>query len=113
MPLKYRFKDAIIFLNDILELDPSEICDLSQTLSDERNFFTHYNEKYNIPAAQEIFAAGRVVHFVLLALVYRSISLNDSAIKKAAKLFSCGTLSNDIKIVLKQVETAQYDSMFD
>ncbi len=113
VPLKYRFKDIIIFLNDFLELSPTEISNLAQALSDERNFFTHYNEKYDIPAAQELFSAGRVVHFMLLALVYRIVSLNDSAIKEAARFFSCGSLSNDIKIVLKQIECTQYDNMFD
>lgn len=113
LPLKYRFKDIILFLNDFLNLSPEEICDLAQTLSDERNFFTHYNEKYAIPSAQELFAASRVLHFMLLALVYRVISLDDFAIKKAAKFFSYGSLSNDIKIVLKQVEGAEYDNMFE
>ena len=50
---------------------------------------------------------------MLLALVYRVISLDDFAIKKAAKFFSYGSLSNDIKIVLKQVEGAEYDNMFE
>lgn len=113
LPLKYRFKDIITYLNTFLCLNPSEISDLSKILSDERNFFTHYNEKYTIPSAQELFAAGRVLHFMLLALVYRTISLDDSAIKQAARFFSFGSLSNDIKVVLKQVDCTEYDNMYE
>lgn len=39
---------------------------------------------------------------MLLALVYRYISLDDSVIKKASSRFSYGTILDDIKIVLQQ-----------
>ena len=113
--LKHRIKDIAIFLNDFLQLSPEEITSFSKSLSDARNFFTHYDKgpKYTIPSAQELFAAGRVLHFMLLALVYKEISLDNSAIEKAARLFSYGSLLNDIKIVLKQTNMEQYDSMFE
>ena len=46
------------------------------------------NGNYIIPSVQELSAAGRVLHFMLLALVYRAVSLDDSAIKKAISRFS-------------------------
>ena len=39
---------------------------------------------------------------MLLALVYRAVSLDDSAIKKAISRFSYGTVLNDIQTVLQQ-----------
>ena len=114
MPLKYRFQDVIIFLNDLLNLSLEEISKLAKTLSDARKFFTHYNEKYTIPSVQELLAAGRVLHFLLLALVYKAIGLDDSAIKEAALRFSYdGSLSGGIEVLLKQVDGVQYDNMFE
>lgn len=90
LPLKFRIE---------------EISRLAQILSNARNFFTHYNEKdvkYVIPSFQGLSEAGRVLHFMLLTLVYRYISLVDSVIKKALSRFSYGTILDDIKIVLQQ-----------
>ncbi|MCB7512932.1 hypothetical protein LI073_02680 [bacterium 210917-SL.2.15] len=113
--LKHRFKDIITFLNVFYNLAPDEIDNLAQTLSDARNFFTHYEKKtnYEIPSVQELFAASRVLHFMLLALVYRTISIKDSSIEKAAKMFSYGSLSRDIQVVLKKIDIAQHNSMFE
>lgn len=105
LPLKFRIEEIITFLNEFFRLSPEEISRLAQILSNARNFFTHYNEKdgkYVIPSFQELSAAGRVLHFMLLALVYRYISLDDSVIKKASSQFSYGTILDDIKIVLQQ-----------
>ena len=88
---------------------------MSQILSDARNFFTHYEKKanYTIPSVQELFAASRVLHFMLLALVYRTISIKDSSIEKAAKMFSYGSLSRDIQVVLKKINIAQHNNIFE
>lgn len=114
-PLKYKFKDIITYLNDFFNFAPTEIDAMSQILSDARNFFTHYEKKadYTIPSVQELFAASRVLHFMLLALVYRTISIQDSSIEKAAKMFSYGSLSRDIQVVLNKIDIAQHDSMFE
>lgn len=100
--LRFRFEEVITFLNEFLHLNPNEISQLAQILSNARNFFTHYDEKRVIPSVQELLAAGRVLHFILLALVYRTISLDDLAIKRAASRFSRGTLLNDVQIILQQ-----------
>lgn len=105
LPLKFRLEDIITFLNEFFHLNSEEISQLAQILSNARNFFTHYNEKdgkYVIPSFQELSAAGRVLHFMLLALVYRTVSLDNSAITKALSRFSCGTVLNDIQTVLQQ-----------
>ena len=105
LPLKFRLDEIITFLNEFFCLSTEEISRLAQILSNARNFFTHYNEKngnYIIPSVQELSAAGRVLHFMLLALVYRAVSLDDSAIKKAISRFSYGTVLNDIQTVLQQ-----------
>jgi len=114
-PLKYKFKDIITYLNDFFNFSSTEIDDMSQILSDARNFFTHYEKKanYTIPSVQELFAASRVLHFMLLALVYRTISIKDSSIEKAAKMFSYGSLSRDIQVVLKKINIAQHDNIFE
>lgn len=114
-PLKYKFKDIITYLNDFFNFSSTEIDDMSQILSDARNFFTHYEKKanYTIPSVQELFAASRVLHFMLLALVYRTISIKDSSIEKAAKMFSYGSLSRDIQVVLKKINIAQHNNIFE
>ena len=105
LPLRFRLEEIITFLYAFFCLSTEEISRLAQILSNARNFFTHYNEKngnYIIPSVQELSAAGRVLHFMLLALVYRAVSLDDSAIKKAISRFSYGTVLNDIQTVLQQ-----------
>lgn len=99
--LKFRFEEIITFLNELFHLNPNEISQLAQILSNARNFFTHYDETRAIPSVQELLAA-RVLHFMLLALVYRKISLEDSAIERAVSRFSYGTLLKDIQIVLQR-----------
>lgn len=113
--LKHRFKEIITFLNVFFNLAPDEIDNLAQTLSDARNFFTHYEKKtnYTIPSVQELFAASRVLHFMLLALVYRTISIKDSSIGKAAKMFSYGSLARDTQVVLKKIDIPQHNYMFE
>lgn len=115
LPLKYKLKDIIIYLNNFFNFSTTEIDDISQMLSNARNFFTHYEKKtdYTIPSVQELFAASRILHFMLLALVYRTISIKDSSIEKAEKMFSNGSLSRDIKVILKKIDIAQYDNIFD
>lgn len=103
IPLKYRMEDIISHLNYCFEFDKATVSKLSKSLSDSRNFFTHYNnEKYLEPSFQEMLSAGRLLRFVLLSIIYKTIGISDECIKECGKYFSHGSLKRDINITLKK-----------
>ena len=110
-PLRYRFEDVLLSLNIYLVLSDDEIKLLAKTLSDFRNFFTHYSENRVEPSYQEMSAAGRVLHFALLALVYQIVGLGEDSVRKSIRYFSHGSLFRDIRVVLKQ-EDIRHDYLF-
>lgn len=75
-----------------------------------RNFFTHYNkQRYNEPSIQEVLAANRVLRYVLLSIVYKTIGIESTDIK-ACNHFEYSTLCQDIEIILKDKKDAEYTS---
>lgn len=75
-----------------------------------RNFLTHFNRrKYDEPSYRELTSANRVLRFVLLAIVYKTVGIADVHIKKCMQRVDY----NDIEIVMRQNINTVYASMFD
>lgn len=114
IPLKYRIKDILVYLEDCLDISPDKTTQLSQAISDARNFFTHYNEKkYKKPSVQEVLAANRVLRYVLLSIVYRTIGISSNDIKECKKYFEYSTFERDITVILKEKKDIEYSSWFE
>lgn len=114
IPLKYRIKDILIYLEDCLDISPDKNTQLSQAISDARNFFTHYNEKrYKKPSVQEVLAANRVLRYVLLSIVYKTIGVSSNDIKECKKHFEYSTFERDITVILKEETDIEYSSWFE
>lgn len=114
IPLKYRVEDMIQYLNPYLAIDSSNIKPLAEAISNARNFFTHYNKnRYNEPSFQEISAANRVLRYVLLAIIYKTIGLSDDCIKKSGETALYSLRKQDIEVVLRKRNDIEYISWFD
>lgn len=114
IPLKYRLEDMIQYLNPYLSIDSSSIKPLAVAISNARNFFTHYNKKrYNEPSFQEISAANRVLRYMLLAIIYKTIGLSDDCIKKSGETSLYSLRKRDIEVILRKRKDIEYVSWFD
>lgn len=114
IPLKYRVEDMIQYLNPYLAVDSSDIKPLAVAISNARNFFTHYNKKrYNEPSFQEISAANRVLRYMLLAIIYKTIGLPDDCIKKSGETSLYSLRKRDIEVILRKRNDIEYVSWFD
>ena len=114
IPLKYRVEDMIQYLNPYLAIDSSNIKPLAKAISNARNFFTHYNKKrYNEPSFQEISAANRILRYMLLAIIYKTIGLSDDCIKKSGETALYSLRKRDIEVVLRKRNDIEYTSWFD
>lgn len=106
LPLKYRMEDILTMTNDCLNIPPDKIRLLSKEMSSARNFFTHFNiEEYREPSFQEIAAASRLLHIILLAIVYKTIGITDEQLKSCL-VFKNKSITRDISIFLREKEAA-------
>ena len=114
IPLKYRVEDIIQYLNTYLSIDRLGIKSLSVAISNARNFFTHYNRaRYKEPSFQEISAANRVLRYMLLAIIYKTIGLSDDCIKRCGETSLYSFRKRDIEIILRKRNDIEYISWFD
>lgn len=114
IPLKYRFEDIIQYLSPYLSIDKSNIKPLAIAISNSRNFFTHYNKKrYKEPSFQEISSANRVLRYMLLAIIYKTIGLSDDCIKKCGEMSLYSFRKRDIEVILRKRNDIEYTSWFD
>lgn len=110
IPLKYRIEDILIYLSDCLILESETRKRLATVISKDRNFFTHYNkQRYSEPSVQEVLAANRVLRYVLLSIVYKTIGIDSTDIK-ACDHFEYSTLSRDVEVILKDKKDIEYIS---
>jgi hypothetical protein len=106
LELKFRIKDIIIWLKEIFEMEGPGAEYFAKTISDYRNFYTHYNtNNYSEPSFQQIYSAGRILQFILLAVVYKTIGITDEHISDIKKDFSYGSFSSDMEVVMKDTST--------
>lgn len=110
IPLKYRIEDVLLYLDDCLDLEIETRRRLATVIGKDRNFFTHYNkQRYNEPSVQEVLAANRVLRYVLLSIVYKTIGIESTDVK-ACNHFEYSTLSRDIEVILKDKKDVEYTS---
>jgi hypothetical protein len=113
-PLKYHLEGILLYLNSCFEIDTHKIKKFAKKISDMRNFLTHFNRrKYDEPSYQELTSANRVLRFVLLAIVYKTVGIADVHIKKCMQRIDYNTFNQDIEIVMRQNRNTVYASMFD
>ncbi len=86
VPLKFIFWNLLKKYNDIFEINELDINSIAEALSNNRNYYTHYNSKRLKPSYKEIFAATRVLHYMLLIIIYKSIGIPYSAIGRCKKM---------------------------
>lgn len=114
VPLKYHIESILLYLNSCLDIDISKRKELANKIAKMRHFFTHYNcKKYREPSFQELSSANRVLRFVLLAIVYKTVGIADTLIKKCMKTTNYSRFYQDIEIILKQDNSLICDSIFD
>lgn len=78
--LRDRLEDLFLFVNQFLCLPAYKINGLAQTISNARNFFTHYDPKLSEPTFDCMAAASIFLHFVLLLIVYHRLGIEDKYI---------------------------------
>lgn len=84
--LKHRFEDLFLYLNQYFLLQEDRCIELATTISNARNFFTHYNEKrYSEPSFDCIEYSCEFLHFVLLLIVYKTLGISDKYILDCKK----------------------------
>ena len=84
IPLRFIYQDILCEYSEPLGLQNDSRINLSKGLSKMRNYYTHYNDKsYVAPEYDELFAANRVLRFILLTIVYISIGI------PRARIFDC------------------------
>lgn len=111
LPLKYRIEDVLTQINGILEISKERRSFLARAISNDRNFFTHYNEKrYTEPSFEEISAANRVLRYVLLSIVYKIVGIRDDYIKECKNRLDYSTFERDVSVILKERQDINYTS---
>lgn len=102
IPLKYRLEDILLFVNQCLNVDTKRVSGLAKAIADMRNFYTHYNDgRYRKPTYDEMLAAGHVLEFVLLAVVYQELGISGEHIAKCKERSAFQRLDEFIDIINK------------
>ena len=111
IPLKYRIEDVLAQINGTLEISKERRRRLARAISNDRNFFTHYNEqRYTEPSFEEISAANRVLRYVLLSIVYKVVGIRDDYIKECKNRLNYSTFERDVSVILKERQDINYTS---
>lgn len=101
--LNHRLEDAFSIVSASLGIDESRIPDLSKSIADMRNYFTHYNaEKYIEPSYQEMIAGCHVLELVLLAIIYRHIGIPEKVIKACKRMVEFQRFDEFINLLNKE-----------
>ena len=111
IPLKYRIEDVLAQINGSLDISKERRRLLARAISNDRNFFTHYNEqRYSEPSFEEISAANRVLRYVLLSIVYKVVGIRDDYIRECKKRLNYSTFERDVSVILKERKDTNYTS---
>ena len=111
LPLKYRIEDVLAQINGTLEISEERRRLLARAISNDRNFFTHYNEqRYSEPSFEETSAANRVLRYVLLSIVYKVVGIRDDYIRECKNRLNYSTFERDVSVILKERQDINYTS---
>lgn len=84
---------------------------MARAISDDRNFFTHFNEqRYTEPSFEEISAANRVLRYVLLSIGYKVVGIRNDYIKECKNRLNYSTFERDVSVILKERQDINYTS---
>ena len=83
--LKHRVEDVFECFKSSFNINDDERMSISEKLANFRNLYTHYNETFTEPQYEVLFAACHLLEFILLAIVYRHLGIDDSAIMHIKK----------------------------
>ena len=109
--MKYRIEDVLAQINGTLEISKERRRRLARAISNDRNFFAHYNEqRYTEPSFEEISAANRVLRYVLLSIVYKVVGIRDDYIKECKNRLNYSTFERDVSVILKERQDINYTS---
>lgn len=98
--LKHRIEDILVMLNFSLNLNNDDIESVAHALADIRNYFTHYNINHIKPTYEEVLAAGYILRFVLLGIIYNLLGIDSKYINNCRKRSYFGNLDICFKTVL-------------
>lgn len=98
--LKHRLIDVLTYLKDILAVTEEDCLNLAKVISKNRNFYTHYSNKGKEPSFQTVSRMIVFLRFVLLALIYKHIGVEDQAIQSCKRAGLYTTMDETIQIIL-------------
>lgn len=99
--LKYRIQDLLLLTSTYTKLSSTEIEQIARVISEARNFYTHYSKKrYPEPTFEDIWAASNLLRYVLLAIVYQRVGIDDSHIQACRNRSTYSELDRHIKQIL-------------
>lgn len=78
--LKHRIEDLLLELSAYLRVSKEQCDELAKTISNARNYYTHYDKKRTKPSVECISASIELLHLVLLVMVYKLIGIPQDAI---------------------------------
>lgn len=86
-PVRFIYQNLLEKFNNILEIYELDIKSIAKALSKIRNYYTHYNsKKLSVkPSHREMFSATRILHCLLLAIIYESMGMPCSFVKQCKK----------------------------
>lgn len=83
--LKHRIEDLLVELSPYLDVKRDRCSILAETISNARNYYTHYDKKRSTPTFECISASSELLHFVLLLLVYSVLGIPQNVINDCKK----------------------------
>lgn len=98
--LKHRLIEIFSYLQTILGITEVEKESLAQIISDNRNFYTHYKKTRDEPDFRVVSRMIVFLRFVLLALIYKHIGVEDQAIQSCKRAGMYTTMDETIQIIL-------------
>ena len=83
--LKHRIEDLLIEASPYLGITKDHCSTLADTISNARNYYTHYDKKRTKPTFACISASSELLHFVLLLVIYSLLGIPQNAIRECNK----------------------------
>lgn len=98
--LKHRLTDIFSYLQAILNITDDQRDSLARIISKNRNFYTHYSSKGKEPSFITVSRMIVLLRFVVLALVYKHIGVNDQSIQSCKSKNIYTAIDESINIIL-------------
>lgn len=78
--LKHRLQELFLKTRSYLAISEDKCKELAKTISNARNYFTHYNKNKTEPSFDCIIYSCELLHFVLLILIYELLGISSCTI---------------------------------